>query len=261
MRVVILPDAESVSLRAADIVCKIISLFPDATLGLATGSTPMGTYQELIRRYQAGRISFAEVKTFNLDEYVGIPQQHGQSYWTYMHNHLFQHIDIDPQNCHVPCGDCDDLWEECSKYEDLIEQAEGIDLQLLGIGSDGHIGFNEPGSSLASFTRVKALTERTRRDNARFFGDDINQVPRTAITMGVGTILEAHHIVILATGDKKAAAARDFIEGPISSMVPASILQNHPKVTALLDEAAASLLQRADYYKDVELIQAELEPY
>lgn len=259
MRVVILPDAQSVSLRAADMVCDIISLFPNPTLGLATGSTPLGTYQELIRRYQAGQVSFAEVTTFNLDEYVGIPRDHEQSYWSYMQKHFFQHIDIAPQNCHLPRGDSKDVLGECTDFEDLIQQSEGIDLQLLGIGSDGHIGFNEPGSSLASFTRVKALTERTRRDNARFFGGDVSQVPKLAITMGVGTILQAFHIVLLATGENKAAAVRDFIEGPITSMVPASILQNHPKVTALVDEASASLLQRADYYKEVELIQAELD--
>jgi len=258
MRVVILPDARSVSLRAADVVCHTIDLFPDAVLGLATGSTPIGTYQELVRRHQTGQISFAEAVTFNLDEYVGIAQRHEHSYWSFMQNNLFSHIDIDPQNCHLPNGESENLLEECHRYEEMMEQASGIDLQILGVGSDGHIGFNEPGSSLASRTRIKALTERTRNDNAKFF-ENVDQVPRLAITMGVGTILEAENICLLATGQNKAKAVRDFIEGPVTSMVPASALQMHPNVTAILDTAAASLLERRDYYLEMERIQFELE--
>jgi glucosamine-6-phosphate deaminase len=258
MRVVILPDAKAVSLRAADVVCNIIHHFPDAVLGLATGSTPVGLYQELIRRNRAGELSFAEVVSFNLDEYVGIDREHAQSYWSFMKNNLFQHIDIAPENCYLPDGDCEDLLAECHGYERMIEEAGGIDLQILGIGTDGHIGFNEPGSSLASRTRIKALTDRTRNDNARFF-ESVDQVPRLAITMGVGTIMESENICLMATGQNKAEAVRDFIEGPVTSMVPASALQMHPNVTAILDSAAASLLSRRDYYEQMERIQSELE--
>jgi glucosamine-6-phosphate deaminase len=258
MRVVILPDAQTVSHRAADLFCQWIELVPDAVLGLATGSTPLGTYRELIHRHQQGLVSFSEVTSFNLDEYVGLPRRHEQSYHSFMHTHLFNHIDIDAERCFLPIGDCDSLEDECERYEELLEEAGGIDLQILGIGTDGHIGFNEPGSSLGSRTRVKALTEQTRRDNARFFGS-LDDVPRLAITMGVGTILSAQHIVLIATGENKAEAVRDFIEGPITSMVPASALQLHPNVTALLDDRAASLLHRREYYQHVERLQLELE--
>jgi|688.fasta_scaffold00028_86 glucosamine-6-phosphate deaminase len=258
MRVVILPDAQAVSKRASDIFCKLVKEFPDAVLGLATGGTPLGTYQELIRRHHAGDISFAEVTTFNLDEYVGLPQEHQQSYHCFMRQNLFIHIDIDPKRCYLPCGTVEDLLQECQNYELLIDQASGIDLQLLGIGTEGHIGFNEPGSSLASRTRVKALTQQTRQDNARFFSSP-SEVPRMAITMGIGTILEAEHLLLLATGRNKAKAVHEFIEGPVTSMMPASALQLHPNVTVLLDQDAASLLQRRDYYDQMERIQMELE--
>lgn len=258
MRVVILPDSQSVSIRAADIFCFVVEQYPDAVLGLATGGTPIGTYQELIRRNQTGQIRFAEATTFNLDEYVGLARTHPQSYWSFMHNNLFSHIDIATDRCYLPSGESDDIQEECHRYEELIEQSGGIDLQILGIGSDGHIGFNEPGSSLASRTRIKALTQRTRQDNARFFGS-IDDVPQLAITMGVGTILEAELIVLLATGESTAEAVKNFIEGPVTSMVPASALQMHPNVIALLDAGAATLLQRRDYYNEVEQIQSALE--
>lgn len=258
MRVVILPDAQAVSQRSSDIFCKLVNEYPDAILGLATGGTPLGTYQELIRRHHAGEVSFAEVTTFNLDEYVGLPQGHPQTYHSFMHQNLFLHIDIDPTRCYLPSGTAQDLPQECQNYEMLIDQAGGIDLQLLGIGTEGHIGFNEPGSSLASRTRVKALTQQTRHDNARFFSS-ASDVPRMAITMGIGTILEAEHLLLLATGRSKAKAVHEFIEGPVTSMMPASALQLHPNVTVLLDEDAASLLQRRDYYDQMERIQVELE--
>lgn len=258
MRVVILPDAQAVSRRAADLFCEWIEAVPNAVLGLATGSTPLGTYRELVQRHQQGLVSFSDVTCFNLDEYVGLLRRHDQSYFSYMHNHFFSHIDADPDRCHLPIGDCDNLQDECERYEEQIEESGGIDLQILGIGSDGHIGFNEPGSSLGSRTRVKALTEQTRRDNARFFGS-LDLVPRLAITMGVGTILDAQQIVLLATGENKARAVRDFIEGPVTSMVPASALQWHPYVTALLDQEAAGLLGRREYYDHMERMQAELE--
>lgn len=258
MRVVILEDSPSVSIRAADVLCSVVEQFPDAVLGLATGSSPIGMYHELIRRHRADEISFRGVTTFNLDEYVGQPSSHPQSYWSFMHNNLFSHIDIDLENCHLPAGDCEDFQEECARYEEWIEQSGGIDLQILGIGSDGHIGFNEPGSSLASRTRIKALTERTRTDNSRFF-ESMSEVPQLAITMGVGTILEAEQILVLATGESKAEAVRNFVEGPITSMVPASALQLHPNVTVLLDSDAAKLLARVEYYKEMERIQSDLE--
>lgn len=258
MRIIILPDAPSVSRRAADIFCHLVQDLPDAVLGLATGGTPLGTYNELVQRNRAGDVSFAEVTTFNLDEYVGIPRSHSQSYHSFMHQNFFSHIDINLSNCHLPDGEAEDLMTECHRYEKMIDDAGGIDLQILGIGSDGHIAFNEPGSSLASRTRVKALTQQTRSDNSRFF-NSLDEVPRVAITMGVGTILEADHILLLATGSSKAQAVRDFVEGPVTAMVPASALQLHPQVTVLLDETAASKLERRDYYNHVEAIQRELE--
>jgi glucosamine-6-phosphate deaminase len=258
MRIVILPDAKSVSQRAADIFCALIKACPDAVLGLATGSTPLATYNELVRRNRAGEISFAQITTFNLDEYVGLKRQHSQSYYSFMHQNFFSLVDINPSNCFLPEGEAEDLALECQHYEELIDEVGGIDLQVLGIGTDGHIAFNEPGSSLASRTRIKALTEQTRIDNSRFF-NSIDEVPRVAITMGVGTILEADHVLMLATGESKASAVRDFVEGPITSMVPASALQLHPKVTVLLDASAASQLTRRDYYDYVERIQADLE--
>jgi glucosamine-6-phosphate deaminase len=258
MRIVILPDAQAVSRRAADIFCQLICQYPDAVLGLATGSTPLGMYNELVRRNRAGEISFAQSTTFNLDEYVGIPRKHSQSYYTFMQQNFFSLIDINPSNCFLPGGDADDLLLECQHYEELIDEAGGIDLQILGIGSDGHIAFNEPGSSLASRTRIKALAEQTRIDNSRFFSS-LDEVPKTAITMGVGTILEAEHVLLLATGESKATAVRDFIEGPVTSMVPASALQLHPKVTVLLDPVAASKLTRRQFYEHAERIQTELD--
>lgn len=258
MRIVILPDAPAVSRRAADIFCELLRQYPDAVLGLATGSTPLGTYNELVRRNRAGEISFAECTTFNLDEYVGVQRNHSQSYHTFMQQSFFSLININPAKCFLPEGESDDLLQECQNYEELIDEAGGIDLQILGIGSDGHIAFNEPGSSLASRTRIKALTQQTRKDNSRFF-NSVDEVPKMAITMGVGTILEAEHVLLLATGESKSAAVRDFVEGPVSSMVPASALQLHPKVTVLLDPSAASKLARRDYYEYVEQIQAELE--
>lgn len=258
MRVVILPDAKAVSSRAADDFCRLLRAMPDAVLGLATGSTPLGTYNELIRRNRAGEISFSQVTTFNLDEYVGLPRNHLQSYHSFMQGNFFSHIDIQPSNCHIPDGEATDLVIECQRYEQMIDEAGGVDLQILGIGTDGHIAFNEPGSSLASRTRIKALTEQTRFDNSRFFGT-LDEVPRMAITMGVATILEADHILLLATGTSKAQAVRDFIEGPVAAMVPASALQLHPQVTVLIDEQAASSLTRRNYYVYVERIQQELE--
>lgn len=257
MRIVILDSEADVSRRAADIICHQIASLPQCVLGLATGGTPVGTYQELIRRHRAGEVSFAEVMTFNLDEYVGLPPSHRQSYRSFMQEQLFDHIDLPAEASFLP-ESSSDLESAGEAYESRIAKAGGIDLQLLGIGTDGHIAFNEPGSSLASRTRIKGLTQQTRQDNARFF-TSLDEVPKLAVTMGIGTILDARQVLLLATGSKKAPVVRDFVEGPITSFVPASALQLHPRATVLLDEAAASELQRLSYYKEVEAMQTELE--
>ena len=258
MRVVILENSQQVSARAADLICQLVSSKPKCVLGLATGGTPLGTYQELIARHRAGQVSFARVTTFNLDEYVGLPMGHEYSYRHFMHQHLFELADFELSRCHLPDGNAADIPAACCAYEEQIAAAGGIDLQLLGVGSDGHIGFNEPGSSLASRTRIKALTQRTLRDNARFFSS-LEEVPKLSITMGVGTILESRQILMLATGSNKAAVVKAFVEGPVTAQVPASVLQFHPQVSVLLDRAAASDLLRADYYHEVEKIQRGLE--
>lgn len=258
MRIVILANEHEVNARAADLVCAVVDQDPQAVLGLATGGTPLGTYQELVRRQQAQQIRFSDVTTFNLDEYVGLSPDHPQSYRSFMMQHLFEPANFDITRCHLPDGACTDTQSACSSYERQIDEAGGIDLQILGIGTDGHIAFNEPGSSLASRTRIKALTEQTRKDNARFF-DSPEDVPELAITMGIGTILDADQIVLLALGASKASAVRAFVEGPVSAQIPASGLQLHPRVTVLLDEAAAGWLVRKPYYRHVESIQARLE--
>ena len=258
MRVVILTQADDVSRRAAELIAVCVREKPDAVLGLATGGTPLGTYAELIRLYEAGEVSFRGVTTFNLDEYVGLGPEHEQSYYRFMRANLFSKADFDLAKCHVPSGLADDYASYCAIYEQRIRDAGGVDLQLLGIGTDGHIAFNEPGSSLASRTRLKALTEVTRQDNSRFFAPG-EEVPSLAVTMGVGTILESRRILLLATGSNKASAVRAFIEGPVSSQVTASALQMHPRVTVLVDELAAADLERRDYYKEVERVQRRVE--
>lgn len=258
MRVVILKNADEVSKRAAEVIAGVVHRQPRAVLGLATGSTPLWTYQRLVELYATGQVSFAEVTTFNLDEYVGLGPKHPQSYHYFMHSHLFQHIDVAPERSHVPDGMVSDYELYSRQYEESIRDAGGIDLQLLGIGTDGHIAFNEPGSSLGSRTRLKALTEQTRRDNSRFFST-IDEVPKLAVSMGVGTIMESRQILLLATGAGKAAAVRSFIEGPITSQITASALQMHPSVMVILDDAAADWLERRDYYDEVEVAQRELE--
>jgi glucosamine-6-phosphate deaminase len=220
-------------------------------LGLATGGTPVGLYRQWIEYFRSGDISFQSVTTFNLDEYVGLPTSDPRSYHAYMREHLFDHIDIALENTHLPDGCADDLNEAAANYEWQIEEAGGIDYQILGIGSDGHIGFNEIGSSLASRTRVKTLTRQTRIDNARYF-DSLDQVPTMAITMGIGTIMSARSILLIASGESKARAIRDAIEGPVTSMVPASVLQLHPDVTIMIDEDASRLLAHCDYYRESE---------
>lgn len=210
-------------------------------LGLATGSSPVGLYQEMIKDHEENGTSYKNVLTWNLDEYVGIPKTHPQSYWTFMHENLFNHIDIPEENVHVPNGEAADEEQACKDYEKSME-GHTINLQVLGIGSDGHIAFNEPGCPFDSLTHLQKLTEETRHDNARFFDGDINQVPVSAITEGLGTIMRSERIVLIATGKNKAKAVKGMIEGPKSVDCPASILQDHADVTVVLDHDAASLL-------------------
>ena len=254
MRVIVEPDAGSVSKTGAQFVAELIRRQPACVLGLATGSTPLGMYAELIRMHREEGLDFSGVKSFNLDEYVGLGPTHPQSYRYFMQKHLFDHINIDARNTHVPDGRALDFAVFCQQYEKTIVEAGGIDLQVLGIGSDGHIAFNEPGSSLGSRTRLKTLAPETIQDNARFFGS-ADDVPRLAVTMGVGTILESRQCLLLATGDAKAKAIRDTIEGPVTAQVTASALQLHRDVIAIVDADAGRLLERREYYRHVERAQ------
>ncbi len=210
-------------------------------LGLATGSSPVGLYKEMIRDHKENGTSYKNILTWNLDEYVGIPRTHEQSYWTFMHENLFNFIDIPEENIHVPVGESEDEEAECVKYEESMK-GHTVDIQVLGIGSDGHIAFNEPGTPFDSLTHLMDLTEQTRKDNARFFDNDINQVPKRSITMGLASIMRAKKIIVIATGENKAEAVYGMLKGPKTTDCPASILQNHPDVTVLLDKAAASKL-------------------
>lgn len=249
MEIIVLRDIDAVANKAAQWVSELMVKKPDAVLGLATGSTPIALYQHLVELYRAGEVSFKDAVTFNLDEYLGIAPQSRQSYRSFMNAQLFEQIDIAMANTHLPaCSQEDNPREVGAAYEEKIQQAGGIDLQILGIGANGHIGFNEPTSSLASRTRVKTLTERTVLDNSRLFDTDETQ-PLLALTMGIATILEARHILLLATGEHKAAAVRKAIEGPLTAMCPASALQMHKSTVMILDEAATSELEGVDYYR------------
>ena len=247
MRVIIQPDSASASRRAARFVADLVRKKPDCVLGMATGSTPLLLYQEMIRLHREEGLDFSQVKTFNLDEYVGLGPAHPQSYRFFMNQNLFSHINIDQSHTHVPDGRALDFEAHCRLYEQKIKDAGGIDLQILGVGTDGHIAFNEPGSSLSSRTRLKTLAKQTIDDNARFF-DKPDDVPIYAITMGVGTILEARQILLLANGVNKADAVAQAVEGPVTSMITASALQMHPWVRGFFDESAASKLKMRDYY-------------
>ncbi len=247
MEVVIVETPADAVPIVADAYTRLLTSKPDAVLGLATGSTPLGVYKELIRRHREEGLSFAQASSFNLDEYVGLPKGHPESYETFMRRELFDHIDLPIERAHVPNGLAEDLLQEAIDYDKAIVDSGGIDLQILGIGSDGHIAFNEPMSSLGSRTRLKTLTDQTREDNARFF-DSIDQVPRLCITQGIGTILEARHVIMLGFGDNKADAVHACVEGPIMARWPASALQVHPRTTVIVDAAAASKLEARDYY-------------
>ncbi|GAB2681248.1 glucosamine-6-phosphate deaminase [Thalassiella azotivora] len=250
MEVVPLRDAAEVATTAADAVERLVRSRPDAVLGLATGSTPVPTYDELVARHRTGTgPSFAAVTVFMLDEYVGLPAGDPQGYRATIERQLTAPLGIPAESVHAPAGHADDLPAACDAYEDAIAAAGGVDLQVLGIGDDGHLAFNEPGSSLASRTRLKTLTAVTREANARFFGSP-EDVPRHVLTQGLGTILRARHLVLLATGEGKAQAVADAVEGPLSASCPASVLQLHPHATVLVDADAASRLRRADYYRE-----------
>ncbi len=243
MEIIIKPTPEAATQIAARLLVRLIQEKPNAVLGLATGSTMELLYRELV----AKKLDWSKLTTFNLDEYIGISPMHPQSYHSFMWEKLFSQVNVSIKNVHIPDGLAKDVPAACKHYEEKIVAANGIDLQLLGIGTDGHIGFNEPTSSLASRTRIKTLTPQTRKDNARFF-DSAEEVPFHVITMGIGTILESRHCVLLAFGKNKARAIAEAVEGPITSMNPASALQLHPKVTVFLDEAAAAELKMRDYY-------------
>lgn len=248
MEIIIQPHAAAASRIAADLVARQVHAKPASVLGLATGSTPLPLYAELVRLAHAGQLDFSRVTTFNLDEYLGLAPDHPQSYHRFMEVNLFGRLPVRPRATHLPDGLAADVPACCRAYENAIRAAGGIDLQILGIGTDGHVGFNEPTSSLASRTRIKTLTAETLRDNARFFAAPADQ-PHHVITMGIGTIMDSRCCLLLACGDRKAEAVARAVEGPVTALVPASALQMHPCAKLFLDEAAASRLQKADYYR------------
>ena len=248
MKVLIHQTRETATDCVAGLIVDRIARDPDVVLGLATGGTMEAVYDDLIARHRATGASFARAQSFNLDEYIGLTPDHPCSYWAYMRENFFRHVDFSPGRTHLPRGDAADPVAEAARYEAAIVAAGDIGLQLLGLGANGHIGFNEPTSSLSSLTRIKTLTQSTRDANARYFTSD-DDVPRLAITMGIGTIMRAQDIVLLAFGANKARIVAQMIEGPVSAACPASILQMHRNVTVVLDEEAASALALRDYYE------------
>ena len=248
MQVVVCKDAEEGTGIVAEEILGALESKPDLVLGLATGSTPIGVYQQLSLAHNEGGVDFSAVRTFNLDEYCDLAADHPQSYRSFLRKHLFKDINISEENIHFPPSEGPGLREKCLRHEDEIRQAGGIDIQLLGIGSNGHIGFNEPTSSLASRTRIKTLTEKTLRDNSRFYEDPSEQ-PQVASTLGIATILDAKRILLQAYGEKKAEAVKASVEGPISSYWPGSALQMHADVTFILDEDSAARLEMIEYFR------------
>lgn len=259
MRLIIRPTAPSASLYVASLIAARINAFsPTAerpfVLGLPTGSSPLLIYKYLVAFHREGKLSFKHVITFNMDEYIGIPRDHPQSYHTFMYTHLFSHIDILPENAHLLDPSAADLEAEAERYEAAIAAAGGIRLFLAGVGADGHIAFNEPGSSLSSRTRVKTLANDTIVDNARFFDGDVDSVPKTALTVGVGTIMDAKEVVVIATGSNKARAVRDGLEGSIGHLCTISALQMHRNAIVVVDEEATAELRvkTVKYFKQIE---------
>lgn len=241
MKIIVVKDYQELSKVASEMIIEEVQNNPQAVLGLATGGTPLGTYENIIKAYQAGKVSFKGVKTFNLDEYCGIDKTHPQSYYYYMYHNLFDHIDILPENVHIPSTEGDDLQAQCDQYNQLLKQTQ-IDLQLLGIGGNGHIGFNEPGTPFDQETFVVELTEKTRQDNKRFF-NSIDEVPTHAITMGIKNIMSSKKILMLISGKSKADTVYNLLKGPITENFPASILNNHPNTTVIIDVDAYSRLK------------------
>lgn len=259
MRLIIQPDYNSLSQWAANYVVNKINAAnptPDKpfVLGLPTGSSPLGMYNGLIKHYQEKRVSFKHVITFNMDEYVGLPKDHPQSYHTFMWSNFFNHVDIDPANVNILNGNASDLEAECAAYEAKMKAVGGVDLFLGGIGPDGHIAFNEPGSSLSSRTRIKTLTQDTIIANSRFFSNDVKKVPKTSVTVGVGTILDAKEVLIMVNGHNKARALAQAVEGAVNQMWTITALQLHPKGIIVCDEAATDELKVGTYkyFKDIE---------
>jgi glucosamine-6-phosphate deaminase len=260
VEVIIRADEAAAARLVAQILVKELRANPHLVLGLATGRTMEAVYRLLVEAHRQEGLDFSLCRTFNLDEYVGLPADHPSSYRYHMNKHLFEQVNFDRRNTHLPNGIAQDLDAECAHYERVIQKAGGIDLQLLGIGRDGHIGFNEPLSALRSRTRVKALTPTTLEQNAPFFGR-ADTMPRRAITMGVGTILECRRCVLLATGAEKAEVIARAVEGPITSMVSATALQLHPRCTVVVDEPAASRLEGAGYYRWIFANEPEWEEF
>ncbi|WP_300968596.1 glucosamine-6-phosphate deaminase [uncultured Duncaniella sp.] len=259
MRLIIKPDYDRMSVYAADYVINRINEHNKRSdrpfvLGLPTGSSPIGMYRELVKAVSEGRVSFRNVVTFNMDEYVGLPEEHSESYHSFMHRHLFDHIDCPKENIHILNGNADDLMKECADYEKAIESYGGIDLFVGGIGPDGHIAFNEPFSSFSSRTRIKTLTKDTRIANSRFFGGNPDDVPQCALTVGVATVMDAREVLILCNGHNKARALYAAVEGPICQAWTISALQNHPRGVIVCDETATDELKVSTYryFKDIE---------
>jgi len=251
MQIVILKNADAVAEYGAGVFIQKLNKKANAVLGLATGSTPLALYKKLIDANRSEKVSFKQAISFNLDEYLGLKGEHPQSYRHFMNDNLFNHIDIDIDQTHVPPGNASDPIQACEDYEILIAEKGGIDIQLLGIGRNGHIGFNEPSSGLMSRTRVKTLTQATIDDNARFFAADEFQ-PHLSVTMGIGTILDAHKVVLLATGAAKAEAVKACVEGPLTASCPASALQMHQNALMIIDQDAARLLEHKEFYEHIE---------
>jgi len=248
MEIIILPTPAEVGVAAAEAIARVVARKSDAVIGLATGSSPLNIYAELAGRVAADELDFSQTSGFALDEYVGIPLDHPQSYHSVIRTEVVEPLRMDPERVHVPDGRATDIEAACAAYEQAIRDAGGIDIQILGIGGNGHVGFNEPSSSFASRTRIKTLAPKTRADNARFF-DSPEQVPTHCLTQGLGTIMDARRLVLVAQGEKKADAVAAAVEGPVASSCPGSVLQFHEHATVIVDEAAASKLRLADYYR------------
>lgn len=246
MRIIVCENYEEVSKKAAQMILSQVTLKPNSVLGLATGSTPMGMYENLVELNKSGDIDFSEVRTFNLDEYYNLPKNNDQSYHYFMHKNLFNHINIKPSNIHIPNGMAEDINSECERYDSLIKESGGVDIQVLGIGNNAHIGFNEPTINFEKGTHLVELEDSTIKANSRFF-DNIEDVPKKAITMGVGSIFKSKKIMLIATGENKAEAIYNTVYGKVVPEVPASILQFHNDIVLILDKDAAKLLKEEDY--------------